>query len=76
MEFSCMLRAQNRVPKIYFALQEITSMAKDVSGRKGKKYKGQSVPLLQGKGIAIGFEYETGIAKIDNQVKAIISTQL
>ena len=33
-------------PKIYFALQEITSMAKDVWGRKGKKYKGQIVPLI------------------------------
>ena len=28
------------------------------------------------KGMAIGVEYETGIAKIGNQVKAIISTQL
>ena len=37
---------RNRVLKIYFALQEITSMAKDVLGRKGKKYKGQIVPLL------------------------------
>ena len=26
--------------------------------------------------MAIGVEYETGIAKIGNQVKAIISTQL
>ena len=26
--------------------------------------------------MAIGVEYETGIAKIDNQVKAIISKQL
>ena len=34
------------------------------------------MPLLQGKGIAIGAEYETGMAKIGNQVKAIISTQL
>ena len=45
-------------------------------GEKEKKYKGQFVPLLQGKGIAIGAEYETGMAKIGNQVKAIISTQL
>ena len=45
-------------------------------GEKEKKYKGQIVPLLQGKGIAIGAEYETGMAKISNQVKAIISTQL
>ena len=37
---------RNRVPWIYFSLQEITSMAKDVLGRKGKKYKGQIVPLL------------------------------
>ena len=66
-------RLRNRVPKIYFALQEITSMAKDVWGRKGKNYKGQIVP---GKGMAIGVEYETGIAKIGNKVKAIISTQL
>ena len=51
-------------------------MANDVWGRKGKKYEGQIVPLLQGKGIAIGAEYETGMAKIGNQVKAIISTQL
>ena len=28
---------RNRVPKICFALQEITSMDKDVWGRKGKK---------------------------------------
>ena len=34
------------------------------------------VPLIQGKGIAIGVEYETGMAKIGNQVKTIISTQL
>ena len=51
-------------------------MAKDVWGRERKKYKGQIVPLLQGKGIAIGAEYETGMAKIGNQVKVIISTQL
>ena len=45
-------------------------------GEKEKIYKGKIVPLIYGKGIAIGVEYETGIAKIGNQVKAIISTQL
>ena len=39
-----------------------------------KAGRSQIVPLIQGNGIAIGVEYETGIAKIGNQVKAIIST--
>ena len=69
-------KLRNRVPKFVLLCKRSHLWLRMFKGEKEKKYESQIVPLFQGKGIAIGAEYETGIAKIGNQVKVIISTQL
>ena len=71
-----MLRAQKQSQRFILLCKRSHLWLRMFEGEKEKIYKGKIVPLIQGKGIAIGVEYETGIAKIGNQVKAIISTQL